>query len=170
MTIYDRKTRSVYSLNARETAPAAATNELYRDDPEKARYGGLAVGIPGELAGYWAAHRRFGRLPWSDLVRPSIDLCRRGVPMSKHQHNALNIKYKYIFADRLLKEVFVDPSVGAIYPEDTKIIHGRLCKTLEIISEEGGDALYNGSLAKILSRDIRDLGGIVTEKDLRDYR
>lgn len=170
MTIYDRKTESVYSLNARESAPAAAAEQLYRFNPRKAKHGALAVGVPGELAGYWAAHQRFGRLPWSNLVQPSIDVCRNGYHMSKHQYDSLNIQSNNIYGDPLLKKIFVNPSTKKFYPQGTVIIHNQLCKTLEIISEKGGDVLYNGSLAKILADDIQELGGIVTEKDLRDYR
>lgn len=45
--------------------------------------GPLAIGVPGELRGYWAAHQRFGVLPWKDLVEPSLELCRTGYNMSK---------------------------------------------------------------------------------------
>ena len=170
MTIYDKKTESVYSLNAREAAPSAAAEELYRYNPGKTKLGALAVGVPGELAGYWAAHQRFGRLPWSDLVQPSIDVCRNGYHMSKHQYDSLLSQPDHVRGDPLLKKTFVNPSTKKFYTPDTKIIHSQLCKTLEIISNKGGDVLYNGSLAKILAEDIQELGGIITEKDLQDYR
>lgn len=170
MTIYDKKTQRAYSLNARETAPAAASEQLYRFQPKMARRGALAVGVPGELAGYWAAHQRFGRLPWSSLVEPSLNICRNGYQMSKHQYDSLNFQPENIYGDSLLKKIFVNSTTNKFYPQGTKIIHHKLCKTLEIISEEGGDALYNGSLAKILAEDVKDLGGIITMKDLNDYR
>lgn len=44
------------------------------------------MAVPGELKGYWAAHQRFGRLPWADLIQPTIELCEKGYNISDHQH------------------------------------------------------------------------------------
>lgn len=60
----------------------------------------MAVGVPGELRGYVAAYQRFGKLPWKDLVQPSIDLCEKGYNMSKAQYDGLN---KHLKDDELLK-------------------------------------------------------------------
>lgn len=64
----------VWSLNFRETAPALSNNTMYKDDPMAARFGGLAIGVPGELRGLQEAHRRWGTVPWRRLVEPSAKL------------------------------------------------------------------------------------------------
>jgi gamma-glutamyltranspeptidase / glutathione hydrolase / leukotriene-C4 hydrolase len=64
----------VYTIDFRETAPAAASEHMYSKSPLSARYGGLAVGVPGELLGFEEAHKRWGKLPWADLFQPAIDL------------------------------------------------------------------------------------------------
>jgi gamma-glutamyltranspeptidase/glutathione hydrolase/leukotriene-C4 hydrolase len=64
----------VYTIDFRETAPALANTTMYREDPMLAIFGGLAVGIPGEMRGLEEAHRRWGKLPWARLVQPSADL------------------------------------------------------------------------------------------------
>lgn len=68
----------------------------------KCYLGGLSIGIPGELRGYWAAHQKFGRLPWKELILPSIALCDEGYKISVAQKNAMNMStnlakglYKY---------------------------------------------------------------------------
>lgn len=64
----------VYTIDFRETAPALANTTMYTADPQSAAYGGLAVGVPGEVKGLEEAHRRWGTLPWKRLVEPSISL------------------------------------------------------------------------------------------------
>ena len=72
----------VQSLDFRETAPAAATKDMFLDKNGKAvdslsRDGHLAVGTPGSVAGMWQAHQKFGRLPWAELVAPAVRLAKR---------------------------------------------------------------------------------------------
>ena len=64
----------IYNIDFRETAPALANRTMYIKNPMDALFGGLSVGIPGELRGLEEAHRRWGSLPWSDLVQPSVEL------------------------------------------------------------------------------------------------
>jgi gamma-glutamyltranspeptidase/glutathione hydrolase/leukotriene-C4 hydrolase len=67
-------TSEVYTIDFRETAPMLAHASMYKDDPNSAAYGGLAVGVPGEVRGLEEAHRRWGILPWKRLVEPAISL------------------------------------------------------------------------------------------------
>lgn len=64
----------VYTIDFREIAPALANTTMYVADPGSARFGGLAVGVPGEVRGLEEAHRRWGTLPWERLIQPSITL------------------------------------------------------------------------------------------------
>lgn len=64
----------VYTIDFRETAPALANTTMYKSNPLSAAYGGLAVGVPGEVRGLDEAHRRWGSLPWKRLIEPSINL------------------------------------------------------------------------------------------------
>lgn len=61
--------------------------------------------MPGELAGYWAAHQRFGKLPWADLFKPSIELCEKGYVLTLVQYDALEYNKKSIYNDPTLKYV-----------------------------------------------------------------
>ena len=69
-------TSEVYTIDFRETAPARANKTMYIDNPMNALFGGLSVGVPGELRGLEEAHKRWGKLPWHSLVQPSIDLAK----------------------------------------------------------------------------------------------
>ncbi|KAL7294184.1 hypothetical protein TKK_0012205 [Trichogramma kaykai] len=171
MTIYERQNNRIYVLNAREAAPAAAYAHMYEDKPKfSSRVGGLSIAVPGELAGYWEAHQRFGKIPWADLFYPSIDLCEKGYNMTKHQWNSLGYNKTNIYSDPTLKEMFVDPKTGQFRKVGSLIRPKKLCETLKIIAEQNATAFYNGTLGKYLVEDIRKRGSIITMKDLNDYR
>jgi gamma-glutamyltranspeptidase / glutathione hydrolase len=71
--------KEVRALDFRETAPKSAGPETYKDTPGKASLdGGLAVGIPGVVAGLWELHQKHGKLKWAQVVQPAIELAERG--------------------------------------------------------------------------------------------
>ena len=85
------------SLDYREQAPMAANADMYLDEkgnviPGKSTLGGMAVGVPGTVAGLEAVHEKFGSLPWEDLVQPAIDLARKGYPVTKKQQSSFEGK------------------------------------------------------------------------------
>lgn len=66
----------VYTIDFREVAPALSNTTMFKSNPQSAKYGGLSVGVPGELRGLEEAHRRWGTLPWMRLFAPSISLAQ----------------------------------------------------------------------------------------------
>lgn len=87
-TIYDARSGRVRVLNARERAPAASTRHMF--DKESSKVGGLSIAVPGELRGYGAMYREYGRLPWRELVQPTAELCRRGHRVSEYMGRTLH--------------------------------------------------------------------------------
>ncbi len=61
--------------------------------------GGLAVAVPGELAGYWAAHQKYGKLPWSRLVLPTVEMVEKGIEVNSHLANALKVEQQLIMEE-----------------------------------------------------------------------
>ncbi|GLV46802.1 uncharacterized protein CBL_20949 [Carabus blaptoides fortunei] len=167
MTIYTKNDRKAVTLNARETAPLNATWDMYQNE-DQSRKGALAVGVPGELRGYWAAHQRFGKLPWRSLVEPSIKLCENGYNMSKAQHDALKTN-SYVKDDETLNELFTD-EMGDFKRRGSWIKPKQYCKTLRLIADLGGDVLYNGTLADSFVEDIQEMGGIIMKEDMENYQ
>ncbi|CAH0715631.1 unnamed protein product, partial [Brenthis ino] len=167
-TIYDASTGRVRVLNARERAPAATHEDMFAN--ASSTIGGLAMAVPGELRGYGALYREFGRLPWAELVRPTADLCRRGHRVSEYMGRVLKTYSSNIQAEPSMSELYVNPETGEVWNEGDMIREPTLARTLDVIAEEGPEAIHNGSLTTAFVRDIQNFGGIITEDDLRSYQ
>ncbi|XP_055587958.1 glutathione hydrolase 1 proenzyme-like [Uranotaenia lowii] len=172
LTIYDRATKTAHTLDARETAPAAATKDMYVNNQEAAVVGGLAVAVPGEIKGYWELHKRYGKLDWKTLIDPTIKLCREGHVVSGYLDRIIRPRRDRINAIPSLKEVFINPETGETWKEGERIKRLALADSLEVIASEGVDSLYsrNGTLLPKLMRDLKEFGSIITEDDIVNYQ
>ena len=149
------------------------------------------MAVPGELAGYWAAHQAFGQLPWPRLVLPTAVLAEKGVAVNKAVAESLQTLSRDIqaeptmrryatakikcYADSyllsfFLKRIFVDQSTGQVLKEGDTLKMPQLAKTLRQIAQHGVDIFYNGSLGQQLVEDVQRRGGILTKDDLLQYR
>ncbi|KAJ6638687.1 Scoloptoxin SSD14 [Pseudolycoriella hygida] len=168
LTIYTKSTGKVETLNAREVAPKAATEDMFVG--ETTVTGIRSVAVPGELKGMYELWKRYGKLPWKTLVQPAIDLCRNGHVVSRYFGDVLKAREATIKREISLAEVFINPETDAVWVEGDIIQRPKLAETLELIAEEGEDTLYNnGKLSQILVNEIQDLGGIITMEDFMDY-
>ncbi|XP_062536668.1 scoloptoxin SSD14-like isoform X2 [Armigeres subalbatus] len=170
-TIYERSTRTVHTLDARETAPAAATKNMYVDNSNAAVEGGLSVAVPGEIKGYWTMHQKYGKLDWKTLIQPTIDLCRNGHIVSGYLERIIQPRQEKIYSIPSLREILINPETNATWREGDRIKRLALADSLEIIAMEGADALYsrNGTLLPKLMRDLKLFGSILTEDDFYNY-
>ncbi len=162
-----------YTLDFRETAPAAATRNMYLDAAgnmtDKSLTGALAAGVPGSVAGLYEMHRRFGRLPWRDLVEPAVALAREGVvvdsPRAAAFHDSTSRRRLGLFPS----------SVAAYFPDGHPPDRGDtlrqpdLARTLQLIADSGADVFYRGSIAAAIVAEMQRDGGIVTAADLAGY-
>lgn len=169
--MYIRKTGKFETLNAREVAPKLANSTMFVGDPRGAVDGGTAVAVPGELRGLWELHQKYGKLPWRDLIEPSIQLSREGHVVSPYLDNIFSRNEQLILSEPSIREIYVNPVTNKTYRLGEKIKRLKLAETLEIIAEEGVEAMYGGGrLAQALVRDIREKNGIITAEDFLDYR
>lgn len=132
--------------------------------------GGLSTGIPGEIYGYWQAHKIAGRLPWRTLFEPTIRLCREGFVISKVLGNAIKISEQYIRSNRGLSQIFINQKTDQLYEFNDIIKMPNLADTLEILSHGHINAFYDSDLTKDIVKEINDNGGNVTLDDFKDYK
>ncbi|KAI9312614.1 nucleophile aminohydrolase [Dichotomocladium elegans] len=155
-------------VDFRETAPGAAHQDMFVDNPDLAKYGGLAVGVPGELRGFELAHQRHGKLPWAMLFEPAIRIARDGFKTTKLLEKRLKAAESWLMGLPDWVEVFA-PN-GTLAAEGDIIRRTQLAKTLEKVAREGADAFYIGELAESLVNATRAAGGIMTIDDMANYR
>ena len=163
---------TVGALDFRETAPSGATHDMYVDSggrpTDASLTGHRAVGVPGTAAGMYEAHRRFGRLPWSELLAPAVRLARDG-----HVLDGVRSRQIAREAERLGR--FPASSAqflanGAAPPPGTRFVQPELAHTLQLIADSGPAVFYRGSIAGLIVEEMARGGGLVTREDLARYR
>ncbi|KAM0282978.1 hypothetical protein ACHAQH_002789 [Verticillium albo-atrum] len=161
------------TIDFRETAPAAASQDMYNDDVQASMEGGLAVGVPSELRGLEYMHEKWGDLPWEQVVMPASHLARDGFAVTADMVRYMVGGMKDAGRDFLINE----PSWAEVFaPNGTLLGLGdtmhrtRLADTLTTIAKKGASAFYNGDLAASFIKTVRDADGIMTMEDLATYR
>lgn len=161
-------------LDFRETAPAAATRDLYlREDgsldARAAQQGWKAAGVPGAVPGMWQAHQRWGSLPWEQLVLPAQRLAAEGFPLDAHEVRRLAAVEDILAQDPLAKEIFLDAK-GHAPPAGTLLRQPQLAATLGRIAREGESVLREGAVVEDLVAASNQGGGILQAQDFREYQ
>ena len=167
--VYRKNDGEIGALDYREKAPLAASKDMYLDSvgnviTSKSRLGAMAVGIPGTIAGVFEAHRKFGTLPIQDILKPVIELAKRGVIVTKKQEDRIK-KYQPKFKEANQSLILFD----SVWKENNVIKYPALAATLERISKNGRDEFYKGETAERLVKFMQANGGIMTLDDLAKY-
>lgn len=160
------------TLDFREKAASLASRNMYLDasgDPivDKSLYGHMAAGVPGSVAGMVAAHQKYGKLKWEELLAPAIKLAQKGFALTARQARELNG----------LKETFsrFNPA-GTAFVKDAEwkegdlLMQQELANTLKEISDKGLSGFYEGWVADSLMAEMTRGGGIISKEDLKNYK
>ncbi|CAM3385568.1 gamma-glutamyltransferase [Aequorivita lipolytica] len=167
--VYRTQFGEIGSLDYREKAPIASKKDMYLDKdgnviPDKSSVGAMSVAVPGTVAGMFAMHEKFGSLPMEVILKPVIELAKKGYIITKHEAEDLVI-YKPDF-EKVNGETI-------LYSENLKagdtLKNEALANTLERISKNGRSEFYSGETAKKLVAFLKEKGGIITLKDLDAY-
>lgn len=162
---------SVASLDYREKAPAAATHDMYLDSLKNvvdglSTGGHLAAGVPGTVAGLFAAHEKYGKLPMERLLQPAIELAEEGFRISQEEADRLN-RFQESFRE------FNDepnPFWKDEWREGDLLIQAELAGTLRRIQQDGRQGFYGGLTADLIAAEMAEGNGIINRKDLQGYQ
>ena len=165
---------TVAAIDARETAPAAATRDMYLQDgvPERASlWGPLAVATPGLVAGLVLVLEEHGSLPLGQVMQPAIELALQGYEINAYQARLMNGMRERIPGDRFPETMRIQfPPEGVLAEPGWRLVQKDLGATLERIARGGTNAFYQGPIADAIADSQSQLGGLVTREDLAGYR
>jgi gamma-glutamyltranspeptidase/glutathione hydrolase len=167
--VYRKYNGETGSLDYREKAPLAATKYMYLDEKGNVIKGlstetGLAIGVPGTIAGVFEVHKKYGTLPMETILKPVIDLARNGVLVTQKQEERLNKYRKAIVKANGSETLFSYP-----FQTNDTIKYEALANTLERIAKNGRDEFYKGETAQKLVNFLQAKGSIITLEDLASY-
>jgi gamma-glutamyltranspeptidase/glutathione hydrolase len=165
---------TVTTFDYREKAPLKSTRTMYLGEDGKINRsltaaGYLAPGVPGTVRGLELAHKKFGKLPWKDVVTPSLMLAEGGFVISAALARELNRELQRMTAFPASIAAY-GKAGGGEWKEGDKLVLSDLGKTLRAIADGGADAFYKGPIADLIAADMKANGGLISKEDLAAYR
>jgi gamma-glutamyltranspeptidase/glutathione hydrolase len=174
MLIHDAANDENIAIDYREMAPQKASRDMYLDengdvDTNRSRSSHLAAGVPGTVAGFYAAHEKLGRLPWKTLLQPAIRQAREGIIVSYDLAEFLRAR-KSKLCRNVAACAYYYKQGGISYEAGELFVQSDLATTLESIAERGADAFYNGEIADLIAAEMQRGGGLVDTASLAAYK
>lgn len=168
--VYRDKEGISNSLDFREKAPLGASRDMYLDSAgnvikDLSIRGHLASGVPGSVDGMVEAHKKYGALPWQQLLQPAIDLATLGFKITKKEADGFNG-----ISESLLDNNTIEPThLLNEWSEGDSISHLDLARSLVRIRDNGRAGFYEGETAELLLEEIERGKGLITMEDLENY-
>ncbi len=158
-------------IDYREKAPAAASRNMFLDKsgeviPGLSTDSHLASGVPGTVDGMLRIHKKYGLLPFREIIQPAIDLARNGFPLTENQASDLNEAREQMISRNKSFPPFVK---NILWEKGDTLKQPDLAKTLERIRDQGRDGFYSGLTAELIVNEMKRGGGLISEADLSDY-
>ena len=174
MIVHDAKAGATKAIDYREMAPKAAFKDMYLDadgNPVKnrSRFHGLAIGVPGTVAGMIMALQNYGSMPLTDVIAPAIKLARDGIVVTQSLSNNLKRAEERLKRWPQTAAVFYK-SDGGFYEVGEIFKQPDLAHTLKLIAEHGVEGFYKGKIAQKISNAVQAAEGMITLADMNAYR
>ncbi|WP_340622230.1 gamma-glutamyltransferase [Xenorhabdus siamensis] len=160
-------------INFRETAPAAASADMYLDKEgnvikSASLYGYKAIGVPGTVMGLDTALQKYGTLTREQVMAPAIKLAREGYILTRGDTDIMDTTVKRFTQDPEAARIFLRKDGTPFQPGD-KLVQTDLANTLEMIAKQGPDAFYHGKIPQVIEETSKKSGGIITATDFANY-
>ena len=173
---YDAQTGEITTFDGRETAPMAASDDLFLEDGEPMAFfdaviGGRSVGTPGVVRLMEAVHQRYGKHEWADLFESAIELAEAGFEVSPRLHTQIADDRGKLDQEPAARAYFYDES-GEPIAAGTILKNPDYAATLRTIAQEGADAFYAGDIAQKIVEAVRNHPtnpGLLSLEDLASY-
>jgi gamma-glutamyltranspeptidase/glutathione hydrolase len=176
MLIHRADRNQTTAIDYREAAPAATTKEVFLDangeaDPFKSRYSGLAIGVPGTVAGLELAWSKYGsgKFSFADLVAPAIALAHQGLTVDDDVADSLPLAARALASHPSSARIYLRAD-GSVKQAGDHIALDDLAATLEAIAAGGAAGFYSGPVAQKIVDTVQAAGGRMTMADLAGYR
>ena len=163
------------AVDARETAPAAATRDMYVKPgvPDNAsRHGALAVAVPSFVAGMQLMLERWGTKPLAEVLAPAIELAEGGYALASFQADRINFMGRYITPERFPEthRIQLAPAADGRADPGERLVQKDLAKTLRAIAKQGAGVVHGGEIGRRIAEHVQQRGGILTLDDLAGYQ
>lgn len=159
-------------IDYREKAPFSASRDMFIDDKGNLIEGAsietrLAAGVPGTVDGMLKVHGKYGRLSFREVIQPAIDLASKGYPVTEDQAASFNRNRDYFIRMNATPPAFVKDGE---WKAGDILIQPDLAATLERIRDNGRDGFYSGKTAELIVSEMKRGNGIISAKDLHEYK
>lgn len=173
MVVYDADAGETVAIDYREISGAAAFRDMYLDedgepDPEKSRYSGLAVGVPGTVAGMALALERFGTISLAEALAPAIALAEQGVTVTPDLAQSLARHAEELEKWPSSTKIFYKDG-GEPYRPGEILVQADLADSMKLIASGGPAAFYGGPIGAKIVAEVARAGGHLTIDDLKAY-
>ena len=174
MLVSNEKTNKVIAIDYREKAPAAAYKDMFLDknknvDKKLSRFSHQSAGVPGTVAGLALALEQYGTITLKEALKPAIKLAQKGFVVSARFNKGTTAKQKRLKRYEATKKIFYKKD-GSPYKVGDIFIQKDLAKTLKRIAKNGVKEFYTGKTAKLLVKDMKKHGGLITMDDMKNYK
>ncbi|CAN5483328.1 gamma-glutamyltransferase [soil metagenome] len=156
-------------LDYRETAPRLISPSLFADAGERSVRGGLAVAVPGTVAGLAEAIARYGTWSWDRLVQPAIRIAELGMWITNRQARYLGLYHKELSQFSETARALL-PADGSMWRPGDLFRNPELARTLTLLGTQGPKVFSEGEIGAAIIRTVQNHGGVMDMADLRDYR
>lgn len=167
--LWDAKTEKLYGLNGSGRSPKSLTREWFLENNYESipSHGALPVSVPGAVKGWFDLHEKFGKLPMTEILAPTVEYGRKGFPVSEliayYMDRSGNFLSKYPNFSDVYMPNGKTPAKGEVFKNPF------LASTLEKIGKGGADAFYKGKMAKTIADHVQEQGGFLSVEDLASH-